>query len=64
MASFTDRGTICVALVLATAAAVLSVPGETNRTYQTLRWLHVNFGPEAAALAGAIGKNPEIMLAP
>jgi hypothetical protein len=64
MAPFIDRSTLCVALILAAAAAVLSTPGETDHAYQTLHWLMASVGQEAADLAGAIGENPEITLAP
>jgi hypothetical protein len=54
-----------VALALAAAAAVVSIPRQTGATYQTLqRLLSANTAPEAAALAGAIGARPEALLPP
>jgi hypothetical protein len=64
MKPITDHFTAGVALVLAIAAAILSAPGEADRTSQFARWLQSGFGPEAAAMAGAIGEHPDVLTAP
>jgi hypothetical protein len=64
MASMTDTFTTCAALVLATAAAVMSAPGQSDRTHEAARWLQSSFGVQADAIAGAIGEHPEMQLAP
>jgi hypothetical protein len=55
---------ICVALILALVAAVMSTPGQTGRPYQALRWMPVGVSPEADMLAGAIGEIPANVLSP
>ncbi len=49
-------GIVCVALVLAALAAVLSAPTDSSVTYQKLRWLLVQeSATETIAMASAIG---------
>jgi hypothetical protein len=55
---------ICVALVLALVAAVMSTPGHAGRRYQALQWIQMAGSPEADMLAGAIGEIPENFLSP
>jgi len=64
MASMTDTCTTCAALILATAAAIMSAPGEPDRTYEMARWLQMSFAVQADAVAGAIGEHPEAQVAP
>jgi len=55
---------ICVALILALVAAVMSTPGEADRKYHALRWIQMGVSPEADMFAGAIGEFPTSFLAP
>jgi hypothetical protein len=64
MQTVTDSYITCVALVLAATAAFMSVQGHTGRTLQFTQWLSASFGPEAIAIAGAIGEHPEVFEAP
>ncbi len=51
-----------VALTLAAAAAIMSAPGRAGNTYRILQFLASTAAPEAAAMAGAIGEDPEALL--
>jgi hypothetical protein len=55
---------ICVALILALAAAVMSTPNHAGRPYQALQWIQVASAPEADMLAGAVGETPANFLSP
>jgi hypothetical protein len=55
---------ICVALILALAAAVISTPGQFGFPYQALQWLQVGACAEVNTLAGAIGEIPANCPAP
>ena len=55
---------ICVALILALVAAVVSTPGQAGRPYQALRWMQMGVSPEAYMFAGAIGEIPSNFLSP
>lgn len=55
---------ICVALILALVAAVMSTPDQADRPYQALRWVQTGVSPEADMLAGAIGEIPSNFLSP
>jgi hypothetical protein len=62
-----SRSNVCatwVALSLAVLAAIMSAPGQADRTTATLRWLQLCVGPEAVAAAGAIGEDPEQLEGP
>jgi hypothetical protein len=60
-----DRYAICVALVLAAAAAVVSAQDQPGEAYKKLRWLlSAGAAPEAAVMAGAIGENPGVSAPP
>jgi hypothetical protein len=47
---------ICVALILAVVAAVMSMPREPGRPYQILEWMQIGACSEVNQLAGAIGE--------
>lgn len=65
MASESGNCSTYIALALAAATAIVSLPGQADATYQALQWmLSANAAPEAAALAGAIGAKPEALLPP
>jgi hypothetical protein len=64
MPSKIDGCSTCIALVLATAAAIISAPGQADNTYQKLQLLFSATAPTAAAIAGAIGDNPRSLLPP
>jgi hypothetical protein len=49
------------ALVLALVAAALSTPNHALEMHRMARWLMLGVAPEAAANAGAIGENPELL---
>jgi hypothetical protein len=53
-----------LALVLAAAAAILTSPGLPGRMHQITQWVAAGAAAEAAANAGAIGENPELLRAP
>ncbi len=62
-----ETGNYCtyIALTLAAMAAILSMPGRADATYQKLQWLlQASALPEAAAIAGAIGERPDALLSP
>lgn len=54
----------CLALTLAATAAIMSTPGQPEGTYEILQFLLSTAAPEAAAMAGAIGENPDSLLPP
>jgi hypothetical protein len=58
-----DR-TILVALVLAAATALTSMPGGSSLTVEVMRWLQAGTAPEADLTAGAIGEVPSRFLGP
>jgi hypothetical protein len=60
----TEMLTTCVAIILASAAAILSAPGHSDRTQRVEQWLQVSYGGEADVLAAAIGETPETHAAP
>jgi hypothetical protein len=53
-----------LALVLAAAAAIVTSPGGSNRMYQVTQWVAAGTAAEAAANAGAIGEDPDLLQAP
>ncbi|HEX3992040.1 MAG TPA: hypothetical protein VHX39_12790 [Acetobacteraceae bacterium] len=53
-----------LALVLAAAAAIVTSPGVPNRMYQITQWVAAGTAVEAAANAGAIGEDPDLLQAP
>ena len=55
---------ICVALILAVAAAAISTSGQVGIPYQALQWLQVGACAEVNTLAGAIGETPANCPAP
>lgn len=65
MPSMTGNCATCIALALAFAAAVLtSVPSPPDKAHQILQWLRLSYGPEAAAMAGAIADDPQRVIPP
>jgi hypothetical protein len=55
---------LALSLALAAAAAILSAPDRPRKMHQISQWLTVSTAPEAAAVAGAIGENPDVLQAP
>jgi hypothetical protein len=53
-----------LALVLAAVSAIASEPGQTIDAHQLSQLLIQSTGPEAAALAGAIGERTDIAVPP
>ncbi len=56
-----DCGTY-IAVTLAAAAAIMSAPGQAKDPYHIGRFLLSTAAPEADAMAGAIGDDPESLL--
>ena len=60
-----SAGAAYVALILATAAALLSVPDRNGASYlETQRLSLANIAPKAAAIADSIAENPSAMIPP
>jgi hypothetical protein len=58
------KAELCVtllALALAAVAAILSAPDHPNKMHPISQWLTASVTPEAAAIAGAIGGNPDVL---
>ena len=64
MPSKTDGCSAYIALALAATAAIMSAPGQADNTGQVLQVLFSTAAPNAAALAGAIGDNPQSLMPP
>jgi hypothetical protein len=64
MPSETGGCSNCIALVLAAAAAIMSVPGQAGDTWQELQRLLSTIAPAGAAMAGAIGHDPQFLTPP
>jgi hypothetical protein len=60
----TGTCSIYIALALAGAAAIMSTPGQAECARQTLHFLLSTAAPEAGAMAGAIGANPDSFASP
>jgi hypothetical protein len=50
-----------VALVLVAVAAILSTPGHSDKIHRMSQWLGTGAAAEAAATAGAIGEDPDLL---
>jgi hypothetical protein len=59
-----EQCAICLAVVLAAAAAIMSGAGGSDKIQRLKQWLLLSTAPEAAAIAGAIGEDPEVFRAP
>jgi hypothetical protein len=60
-----QRGQIFVALMLAAAAALLSIPGRTGSPYSDIQWLLGTAGAaEFDAISGSIAEHPTEMIPP
>jgi hypothetical protein len=58
-------GQIVVALMLAAAAALLSIPGRAGSPYPDIQWLLAsNVAPEMDAISGSIAEHPTEMIPP
>jgi hypothetical protein len=64
MPSKTDSCSAYIALALAAASAIQSAQGQADNTGQALQLLFSAAAPDAAAIAGAIGDNPQSLLPP
>lgn len=64
MPTVPDAITVFIALALAVAAAITSLPLHAIATWQVSEWMQLSICPEADAMAGAIGEHPETMPAP
>jgi hypothetical protein len=54
----------CIALALATATAIISASSQPDKMHQISQWLMSSTGFEAAAIAGAIDEDPDVLQAP
>jgi hypothetical protein len=64
MPSKTYGRSVYIALALAATAAIMSAPGQADNTGQILQLLFSTAAPDAAAIAGAIGDNPQSLMPP
>jgi hypothetical protein len=65
MSSKADSWAIYIALVLAAVAAVMTAPSNAGEADKKVEWLLLTIGgSESAAMAGAIGENPEFAVPP
>jgi hypothetical protein len=59
-----EQFAICLALVLAAAAAIMSGAGQSDKMQRLMQWLMLSTGPETDAIVGAIGEHAEVLLSP
>jgi hypothetical protein len=64
MLSKIDICSLCVALALAVAMAMMSAPAQPKQTYQIFQSLQPTYGPAADRMAGAIAENPQVVVPP
>jgi hypothetical protein len=65
MSSAADNAAICIALLLAGAAAILTTPAQPAESYHKLQWLvSVSAAPDVAVMEGAVGTEPGFPVSP
>jgi len=65
MSSAADNAAICIALLLAGAAAILTTPAHPAESYHKLQWLvSVSAAPDVVVTEGAIGTDSGFLVSP
>jgi hypothetical protein len=59
-----DNCMICLALILALTAAIMTTPNGSGIASRSAELLRMGTLPEARMLAGSIGENPESLMGP